>query len=316
MQVRRTLAAALAAASLVLAAGCGSDDGGSADSGGSGSGDKGAVSISGQNFPEATLVASMYEQLLDSLGYDASVKLVGTRDVYMAAGQFPDSIQVVPEYVGGLVDFLNATANGADAPSLTTNDPAETIAAAQPLLDDKGITLLDTSSATDQNAFFVTQQYADDNGLTALSDLEGTPVVLAAAEDCPGRSDCEGGLTKVYGIDITKVLPLGFASDQTYRAVLDGEAQLGLTSTTDGTLADQGLVLLEDDKGIQTAQNLVPAVSTSWIADHQDAADALNQLMAALTTEKLTELNGRISVDREQPDTVAKDFLTSEGLLQ
>ncbi|HQR26525.1 MAG TPA: ABC transporter substrate-binding protein [Nocardioides sp.] len=316
MQVRRTIAAALTAASLVLAAGCGSDDGGSADSGGSGSGDKGAVSISGQNFPEATLVASMYEQLLDSLGYDASVKLVGTRDVYMAAGQFPDGIQVVPEYVGGLVDFLNATANGADAPSLTTNDPAETIAAVQPLLDDKGITLLDPSSATDQNAFFVTQQYAEDNGLSALSDLEGTSVVLAAAEDCPGRSDCEGGLTKVYGIDVTKVLPLGFASDQTYRAVLDGEAQLGLTSTTDGTLADQGLVLLEDDKGIQTAQNLVPAVSTSWIADHQDAADALNQLMAALTTEKLTELNGRISVDREQPDAVAKDFLTSEGLLQ
>ena len=60
------------------------------------------------------------------------------------------------------LDFLNATANGADAPSLTTNDPAETIAAVQPLLDDKGITLLDPSSATDQNAFFVTQQYAED----------------------------------------------------------------------------------------------------------------------------------------------------------
>ena len=37
--------------------------------------------------------------------------------------------------------------------------------------------------------------------------------------------------------------------------------------------------------------------------------------MAALTTENLTELNGRISVDREQPEDVAKDFLTSEGLL-
>ena len=37
--------------------------------------------------------------------------------------------------------------------------------------------------------------------------------------------------------------------------------------------------------------------------------------MAALTTENLTELNGRISVDREKPEDVATDFLTEAGLL-
>ena len=37
--------------------------------------------------------------------------------------------------------------------------------------------------------------------------------------------------------------------------------------------------------------------------------------MAALTTEKLTELNGRVAVDREKPEDVAQDFLTQEGLL-
>ena len=196
-----------------------------------------------------------------------------------------------------------------------TSDAAGSISAGEQLLSDAGITLLDPSTATDQNAFFVTQKYADANGLTNLSDLSGKKVVLAAAPDCQGRPDCEGGLSKVYGIDITKILPLGFASDQTYQSVLKDESQLGLTSTTDGTLAGQGLVLLNDDKGIQAAQNLVPAISTDWLADHEDVKDPLNKLMAALTTEKLTELNGRISVDREQPDAVAKDFLSSEGLI-
>jgi osmoprotectant transport system substrate-binding protein len=313
MHVRRMVAALTAVAALFLA-GCAGDDLGKDDSS-SGSSDKGSVTISGQSFPEAALVASMYQQLLEAQGYQVEVKLVDTRDVYMAAGQFPGDVQIVPEYVGGIVDFLNATANGPDAASLVTNDPAASITAAKSLLDDAGITLLDPSTATDQNAFFVTQKYADDNGLTNLSDLAGKKVTLAAAPDCKGRGDCEGGLSKVYGIDITEILPLGFASDATYKSVLDGESQLGLTSTTDGTLADQGLVLLNDDKGIQAAQNLVPAVDSAWLADHPDVEGPLNKLMAALTTENLTELNGRISVDREQPDAVAKDFLTQQGLL-
>ena len=204
---------------------------------------------------------------------------------------------------------------GPTRPSLTTNDPTASIEAAQGLLDDRGITLLDPSAATDQNAFFVTQELAEAQNLTALSDLEGTEVVLAAAEDCPGRPDCEGGLTEVYGIDVTEGAAARLRQRPDLPSVLDGESQLGLTSTTDGTLADQGLVLLADDRGIQAAQNLVPAVSSEWLADNPEAADALNALMAALTTEKLTELNGRISVDREQPEDVAGDFLTSEGLL-
>ena len=161
----------------------------------------------------------------------------------------------------------------------------------------------------------MTQEFAEENGLATLSDLEGESVALAAAPDCEGRLDCEGGLSDEYGIDVTKVLELGYASDQTYQSVIDGESQLGETSTTDGTLESQGLVILEDDQQIQPAQNLVPAVSSDFLADHADVADILNPLMAALTTENLTELNGKMAVDRAKPEDVAKEFLESEGLL-
>ena len=319
MHIRRIAAGLLATSTMLLGAACAGDDLTEEEAGESDASaapeDKGPVTISGQNFPEATLVADMYEQLLTADGYDVTVELVDTRDVYFAQGQFPTGVQVVPEYVGGVVDFLNAQVNGADAEPLTTSDAAETIEAAQPLLEQKGITLLEPSAATDTNAFFVTQEYSESEGVTKLSDLEGMSVTLAAAPDCEGRPDCEGGLTEVYGIDITEVLPLGFASDQTYQSVLDGESQLGLTSTTDGTLESQGLVLLEDDKAIQPAQNLVPAVSTEFLQANPDVQETLEGLMAALTTEKLTELNGRVSVDREQPADVAESFLTEEGLL-
>ncbi len=314
MTLRRSLAAALAVGSLVLA-GCAGDDLAADDNG---EGDPaqssgGPVSISGQSFPEAALMAEMYTLLLEDAGYEPDVKLVDSRDGYMPT--FPDSVDIVPEYVGGIVNFLNARENGAKAEPFEAGDGEQLAADGADLLESAGISLLDVSPATDTNAFFVTQEFSDSEGVTQLSDLEGMTVTLAAAPDCEGRLDCEGGLSDEYGIDITEVLPLGYASDQTYQAVLDGEAELGETSTTDGTLESQGLVVLEDDQQIQPAQNLVPAVSTEFLDAHGDLADVLNPLMAALTTEKLTELNGRVAVDREKAEDVARDFLESEGLL-
>lgn len=313
--LRRSLAAALAAGSLLLA-GCAGDDlaeDTASDDASSSEGGGGPVSISGQSFPEATLMAEMYTLLLEEAGYEPEVKLVDSRDGYMP--DFPGGVDVVPEYVGGIVNFLNASENGAKAEPFEAGDGEQLAADGADLLEGAGITLLEISPATDANAYFVTQEFSEAEGVTALSDLEGMSVTLAAAPDCEGRLDCEGGLSDQYGIDITEVLPLGYASDQTYQAVLDGEAELGQTSTTDGTLASQGLVVLEDDLQIQPAQNLVPAVSTEFLDANPDLADVLNPLMAALTTESLTELNGRVAVDREQPADVARDFLESEGLL-
>ncbi len=318
MNVRRTLAGLIAAGSLLLVTGCAGDDLDKKDakddtSSSAAASDQGPVRISGQNFPEAALVAAMYDEVLTKAGYQPDVKLVDTRDAYMAT--FPKSIDVVPEYVGGIVNFLNSRKNGDTAKPFTAGDGSELADQGKALLDGAGITLLDQSPATDTNAFFVTKDYSESEGVTKLSDLKGKSVVLAAAPDCKGRLDCEGGLSDQYGITISKVLPLGYASDQTYQSVIKGEAQLGETSTTDGTLDSQGLVVLEDDQHIQPAQNLVPAVSSAFLQDHPDVADVLNKLSAALTTEKLTELNGEVAVDRKKPEDVAHEFLEDAGLL-
>ncbi len=310
----RTAASGLAVGTLLLASACAGDDLASdtgSDDAPSGSG--GPVTIASQSFPEAALVTSMYELLLSDAGYEPTVKLVDARDAYMS--DFPGSVDVVPEYVGGIVNFLNSRDGGDSAEPFVAGDGQELADQGSDLLDDAGITLLELSEATDTNAFFVTQERAEEEGWSALSDLEGESLVLAAAPDCEGRLDCGAGLTDDYGIELTKILPLGYASDQTYQSVLDGESDLGLTSTTDGTLDSLGLVVLDDDREIQPAQNLVPAVSDEFLEANPDVADVLNPLMAALTTEKLTELNGRITVDREQTEDVARDFLESEGLL-
>ncbi|WP_322920966.1 glycine betaine ABC transporter substrate-binding protein [Nocardioides renjunii] len=319
MHVRRPLMAVTGLALAALLAGCAgddlaedNDDPTTSGSGSGGSGEGTSVVIGSQSFDEAALVTAMYQEVLEAEGYEVETRLVDTRPVYL--NEMPDAVQIAPEYVAGIVDQLNTDANGPDAEPLSTSDAQETIDAGATLLEEKGITLLEPSEAFSANGYFASQEFSDAEGVTKLSDLEGQAVTLAAAPDCKGRTDCEKGLVDTYGIDIT-LEPLGYASTETFQAVLDGEAQIGQTSTLDGTLEDQGLLLLEDDKGIQPAQNLVPAVSSEFLADHPDVEGTLNDLMAALDNETLGQLLVQVQIDREEPAAVAQEFLESEGLL-
>ena len=312
MTLPRALTAALSAGALLLAAGCADDELAGDDNDNPAATGGGELTLASQAFDEAALVTAMYAALLTDAGYEVDTKLVDARPAYLP--EFPGSVDIVPEYVAGLGDQLNTDINGEGAPPISSSDLDETLTAIQPLLDEKGISLLEPSEAASQNAYFVTQEYSDANGVTKLSDLEGESVTLAAAPDCTGRDDCEKGLTEVYGIDI-KLEPLGYASPQTYKSVIDGESQLGQTGTLDGTLDDQGLVLLEDDRGIQPAQNLVPAVASDFLAEHSDVEVPLNELMAVLDNATLGELIAQVTVDRETPEDVAQAFLEEQGLL-
>ncbi len=185
------------------------------------------------------------------------------------------------------------------------------------LLQPDGLVALEPAEATDQNAFATTTDYAEENDLTTLTDLGelGEPITLAASEDCSSRPDCAIGLDKTYGIDIEKILPLGFGTPQTKDSVTSGESQLGLVGTSDGSLEELGLVILEDDQGLQVSQNLVPVVSQQVIEENPDVEDTLNELSDTLTTEDLAAMNAAVDLDREKPEDVAAQFLQDEGLV-
>ena len=322
MRIFRALGLTTAAMVLLAAAGCGGDDLEDSDSGSdsgdssSSSEDKGSVVVGGQDFTEMQVMAAIYQKLLEGEGYSVETKLVTTRDVYLPELS-NGNVDIVPDYLAGITDFLNTEANGPDAEPVSSNDPDATLAALEPLAEAKGVSILAPSDATDQNAFFVTEDAAEENDLTTLSDFAalGEPIKLGAPEDCAGRADCEGGLTDVYGFDISEIVPLDFGSSQVKDAVANGEVQLGETGTTDASLEALGLVLLEDDKGIQPAQNLTPAVNSDFLADNPDLEELFNELSEALTTEDLAEMNSQVDLERKKPEDVAQAFLEDKGLL-
>lgn len=323
MNIRRSTAAVTAGLglTLVLAACGGGDDGGDALSGGDeDSGGGGSLTVGGATFTDMTIMQEMYKVLLEDAGYTVTVQPADSREIYEPALESGE-IDIVPEYAATMAEFLNAKKNGPDAPTaapVATSDAAETVEAMRPLAEEYGLSVLEPAQAANQNGFVVSQAFADANGgLTTLSDLAalGQPITLAAVEECPERPFCEPGLESVYGLNIVDPpLPLGFGSTPTKQAVQDGTAQLGLVGTTDATLGQFDLLLLEDDKGLQNADNLVPVVNTETAGD-EAIADALNQLADVLTTEDLGQLMLKVDAERQQEADVAQEYLEEKGLL-
>jgi osmoprotectant transport system substrate-binding protein len=296
----------------LLLAGCGT--GGSTGSAGSGSGDKGSVTIAAFNFNESAILANMYAEVLKKAGYKVTVKSLTTREVVEPALEKGD-VDVVPEYLSTLTEFLNGKKNGPTAAPLASSDVDKTVSALKSLLETKGVKVLTPSPATDQNAFAVTQKFAADNNLTKLSDLASYKgkLVLGGPSECPRRPFCQLGLERTYGLKFTGFSSLDTGGPLTKTAIKNGKVQIGLVFSSDGGIDALGLKVLEDDKGLQNADNIVPVVRSAKAK--ADLTAALDKVSAALTTEELVALNKKADVDRQNPKQVAMDFLRSKGLI-
>lgn len=318
MRLRRSLLGAALGLPLVLTACGGGDDafeGDAAETTGGDAGGGGSLVVGGANFTEMLVMQEMYRALLEDAGYTVEVTSVESREIY-APSLASGDIDVVPEYAATMAEYLNREANGPDAEPVASSDVDETMEALRTLAEEAGLVALEPAQAVDQNAFAVTQEFADTNGLTTLSDLGalGQPVVLAATEECPDRPFCQPGLEEVYGIQIASLEPLGFGTLQVKQAVADGDADLGLVASTDGTLEQFGLVVLEDDQGLQNADNLVPVVNAET-AEDEAVVEALNSLADVLTTEDLATLNAQVDEERQQAADVATAYLEEQGLI-
>jgi osmoprotectant transport system substrate-binding protein len=298
----RSILIALVALALMLTAACG------------GGGAK--VVIVGQKFTEADIMTQLYKAVLDDAGYDTSVKNLGARDIYLNPLSKGD-VTISADYLSSMTEALNRKANGDSAAKVASADAQATLAELNKLAKTDGLTALEPAKAQDANAFAVTKAFAQEHNLRTLSDLgaSGLSVKLGGNSDCPQRADCQKGLEDTYGIKVSGFEPTGFGSQATKDDLAKGVTQIGSVGTTDATLESLGLVILDDDKHLQNAENLVPIVNSDWLKDNEKAKKALDKLSAVLTTEDLTTLIGKVDLDREKAADVAKAYLKDKGLI-
>jgi osmoprotectant transport system substrate-binding protein len=316
-RTRRITIAAVAVGALTAGlTACGGDSLESGGSGKSSGGGKGKLVVGAAGFTEAKVLGELYKQVLGNAGYSVTVKTVENREIYEPQLE-KGAIDIVPEYAATLAEFLNLKENGSNAKAVASSDVDATVTALKKLAEPKGLKVLPAGDAVDQNAFAVSSEFAKKHNLTTLSDLgkSGLKVKIAAGDECETRPFCAPGLKKLYGIDVSGIDPKGVGTTQAKQAVKNGTDQVVLTTTTDATLKNFGLVLLKDDKGLQNADNVLPVVNAKD-AGSQEIADALAKLTDTLTTDDLVELNRKVDAERQKEADVAKDYLESKGLIK
>jgi osmoprotectant transport system substrate-binding protein len=296
---RLALGAVVVGAALALS-GCAS--GNPLDSGSTSSGSSGTITIGSQAYYSNEIIAEIYAQALENAGFTVQRDFnIGQRDAYLPSLENGD-VDLFPEYTGNLLQFYS--------PDTTATASADVYAELKNALP-AGLTVLDQSSATDQDSYNVTKAFADANNLKSLADLASVtvPLTLGGNAELEERPYGPQGLLSAYGATV------GFSAtgDTTVEDLLAGTVNIANVYSADPRIQTENLVTLADPKGLFLASNVVPLVNADIAGS---IADVINAVQAKLTPEGLVALNVESTVDQKSSADIAKKWLQDSGLLK
>jgi osmoprotectant transport system substrate-binding protein len=303
---KRTILTALAATSVLALSACGA--GGGSDplsGGGNNSGSSGSQIIIGSaDFTESQLIASIYSQALQAAGVSVKEQFnIGSREVYVAALK-DSSIDLVPEYSGAFLSYLDPKSTAATTEGVTTELKGKL---------PSGISMLTPSPAEDKDVLAVTKATADKYKLKTISDMKPVAgeLVLGGPPEWKTRTQGVVGLRDIYGLNFKDFVSLDAGGTLTMTALVNGQVQAGDLFSTDPGLVKNNLVALDDDKSLFAAENVVPLIKTAKATD--TVTKTLNDVSAKLTTNDLITMNGEAATGANLAD-IAKKWLAGAGI--
>jgi len=266
------------------------------------------VVVASKPFGESYLLAEMFAQVLEARGLSVDRRPgLGATEIAFRALR-TNAIDVYPEYTGtGLLAILG-------------EPPVASAAAAYQRVSTEflaryGVRWLPPLGFQNTYAISVRRATADSLHLTTLSDLARAGGRLRAGftPDFIGRPDGLPGLERAYGLHLHEVRALGPAVK--YQALASGQVDVIDGYSTDGLIARYGLVVLSDDRHFFPPYEAAAVVGPRLGADDPVAIAALSELSGRIDEQHMRDWNRRVEVDGAPVATVARDALTSLGLL-
>ena len=269
------------------------------------------ITIGSFDFPESTLLAYLYADVLAGKGYPVRVlPNLGTREL-VAPALMVGLVQLVPEYTGSALEFASLGRVHATASVATT---ASALAAS---MASRGLVTGRPAAAQDGNAIVVTAATAARYRLRTISDLARVAprLVFGGPPECPERPYCLPGLRLTYGLRFREFVPLDAGGPLTLQALAAGDIDVALLFTTDPAIRARHLVVLADNQELQPAENIVPVLRRATV--HRFGPGllaALNALSARLSGAALADLNAQMGPGGRAPRVVAERWARAQGL--
>src|SRR5215207_10487066 len=164
------------------------------------------IQLASFDFPESETLAELYGQALAQHGFPVEqVVQLGAREVVTPALE-QGKVDMVPEYLGSALNFLNDNERG----RVATADPALTHARLEQAFAPRGVSVLAYAPAQDRNGFAVNGDLARRHALQTISDLAALAPQLSIGgpPECPVRPLCLEGLQDVYKLEFARFKPM------------------------------------------------------------------------------------------------------------
>lgn len=162
----------------------------------------------------------------------------------------------------------------------------------------------------------VSRDAAERYNLRTYSDLAGAAggLTLGAEPDFFDRQDGYPGLQQAYGMDFGTTRDMDISLK--YQALFEGQADAIVVSTTDGQVADERLVVLEDDRHFYPSYLCGNVVRRDALEKHPELRGELLKLQGAITDADMARMNNEVETQGQEPKAVADAFLAEKGLMQ
>lgn len=161
----------------------------------------------------------------------------------------------------------------------------------------------------------VTGEVARTYNLKTMSDLAkvSNKLTFVTNADFFEREDGYKGLVKVYGYNFGKIdeIDIGLR----YEALRSKKADVIAVFSTDGQLADADLVIMEDDKNYFPYYDAATLIRQAVLKEHPELKAVLELLTGKIQDKDMIMMNYQVEIKKEDPKAVARDFLSSLGLL-
>jgi osmoprotectant transport system substrate-binding protein len=268
---------------------------------------KPAVTLGDKNFAEENILGQLYAQALRAKGYTINLKSeIGSSELIhkaLTSGQ----IDGYPEYTGVL---LSAVAEQTSSPT----SEQQAYEQAKAFVEKEGDTLLEKTPFYDTNLLIVLPNYASEHKLSSIGDLKplNNKFKIGGAPELATREEGLPGIKKLYGVE-GKFVPVSI--ELSYQAIEGGRVNVQSVFSTDGQLLGGKFKGLTDPKHVFGFQNVAPVIKKSVVAAEGPAfTETMNKVSALLTIPAMQQMNKAVSIDKQSPETVAKQFLQANGL--